>query len=142
MYHKNAVADAGGSSAMGASRGGSGSSTPSMQQQQPQLPQFRQPGRPGGSLVFHEAKTGKGKGKASGSGSGGGVQGGKGDKIWDVPKSREVKRLEGVKERLLGVQDGEKVKRDDNGIPDCFCQGGLCADGLKPARCIEARAMH
>jgi len=107
VYNKNALADA------GSSRGGSGSNTP----------QFRQPGRSGGALTIHEAKAkDKGKGKAAATGGSGGSGGGKGDKIWDVPKSREVKRLEGLKGKMKMVQDGEKVKRDDE-VPDCFCQG-------------------
>ena len=106
VYNKNAQADA------GSSRGGSGSNTP----------QFRQQARSGGALTIHEAKTkDKGKGRAA---SAGGSAGAKADKIWDVPKSREVKRLEGLKGKLKMVQDGEKVKRDDE-VPDCFCQGAL-----------------
>jgi hypothetical protein len=82
-------------------------------------PQFRQPGRQAGALSIQQAKPradskGKGKGKAN--------QDGKGDKIWDLPKSREIKRLEGLKDKLTSLQNGEKVKREDRDL-DCFCQG-------------------
>lgn len=79
-------------------------------------PQFRQAGRPGGSLTIHEAKPrsdSKGKAKAGSS---------KVEKIWDVPKSKEVKRLEELKDRLTLVQEGGKVTRDET-IVDCFCLG-------------------
>ena len=106
MQSKNAFADSGRSSGYN-------------------TPQFRQPTRQGGSLVIHEAKP-KNKSKAGGSGSGSGAGGradpGKGDRIWDIPKSKEVKRLETLVERLGAVRDGKKVKRGDE-IPDCFCQG-------------------
>lgn len=71
-------------------------------------------GRPGGALSIHEKprSESKGKGKATN----------KGDKIWDVPKSKEVKRLEELKDRLTVVQDGGKISRDEK-MFDCFCQG-------------------
>jgi hypothetical protein len=75
--------------------------------------------------VIHEAKP-KNKAKANGSSSGNGgarkADQGKGDRIWDIPKSKEVKKLEGLVEKLGAVRDGKKVKRGDE-IPDCFCQG-------------------
>jgi hypothetical protein len=52
--------------------------------------------------------------------------GGKGkqvEKIWDVPKSREVKRLEGVIGDLRGLQNSEGKVNIDPGKQDCFCQG-------------------
>jgi hypothetical protein len=42
------------------------------------------------------------------------------DKIWDVPKSKEVLRLEGVVAALRGVQGGGKAVVSDK---PCFCQG-------------------
>ena len=76
--------------------------------------------RPAGALTIHEGKirqsnSGRGKARA-------GPSEGKGDKIWDVPKSAATKQLEALQEKLRGVQDGAKVSRDDH-VPDCFCQG-------------------
>ena len=74
-------------------------------------------------MVIHEAKAKRGKASGSTTPNGGrnGDQG-KGDRIWDVPKSKEVRRLEKLLEMLGAVRDGGKVKRADE-IPDCFCQG-------------------
>lgn len=45
----------------------------------------------------------------------------KGDKIWDLPKSKEVMRLEGIVNALREVQGGGKGPMVDT--PPCFCQG-------------------
>ncbi|OCF38491.1 hypothetical protein I317_07733 [Kwoniella heveanensis CBS 569] len=63
------------------------------------------------------SRTNSGKGKQRGSGE---------DKIWDQPKSREVKKLESIKEKLRMVKEGEgqgKVNLDE-GVK-CFCQARI-----------------
>jgi hypothetical protein len=72
-------------------------------------------------LSIHEVK-----GNTSSGGGGGGKGKGKSEaeKIWDRPKSKEVKRLEGIVDRLKELQAGEgKVVRRETDMPDCFCQG-------------------
>lgn len=44
------------------------------------------------------------------------------EKIWDAPKSKEVKRLEGLVEDLKTLQGGGKVVRKESEV-ECFCQG-------------------
>ncbi|WRT67043.1 uncharacterized protein IL334_004009 [Kwoniella shivajii] len=44
------------------------------------------------------------------------------EKIWDTPKSKQVKKLENVKEKLRILKEGEgKIHQDDNTLK-CFCQ--------------------
>ena len=46
------------------------------------------------------------------------------EKIWDVPRSKAMKRLEGMMTNLRVLQAGEgKMKAEEKMIPDCFCQG-------------------
>ena len=48
------------------------------------------------------------------------------EEIWDVPKSREVKRLEEIVADLRELQQGDgKVRAEEKVVPDCFCQGAL-----------------
>jgi hypothetical protein len=47
----------------------------------------------------------------------------KGDRIWDLPKSEETKRLEGIMRDLREVQAGEGKVKVDGKVPPCFCQG-------------------
>ena len=63
-------------------------------------------------MTIHEAKsqTSSSKGKER-------------EKIWDVPKSKEVKRLEGIIGDLKKLQAGEGKIKVDEGVPPCFCQG-------------------
>lgn len=72
--------------------------------------------RAAGAITIIE-KKGKGKEKAKPEKAG--------DKIWDLPKSKEVQRLEGIVEGLRAVQDGGKGPAVDT--PPCFCQGEFCA---------------
>lgn len=67
--------------------------------------------RAAGAVTIIE-KKGKGKEKAAEK---------SGDKIWDLPKSAEVLRLEGIVDALRAVQDGGKGPAVDT--PPCFCQG-------------------
>lgn len=61
----------------------------------------------------------------SGSVSGGsaGGSGKKGDRIWDLPKSRAVKKLEGILGNLKSLQAGEGKVKVEEGREECFCQG-------------------
>lgn len=69
--------------------------------------------RSAGAITIIEKKgKDKGKGKAVEKA---------GDKIWDLPKSKEVLRLEGIVDALKQVQDGGKGPHVDT--PPCFCQG-------------------
>ncbi len=79
------------------------------------------------TVQVQEAK-GKSRIDTGGLGDGWKVKGKDKEKIWDLPKSKAVKRLEGVICDLRGLQAGEgKVSSDKEKIvPDCFCQGGLC----------------
>ncbi|WVO12802.1 hypothetical protein L204_100410 [Cryptococcus depauperatus] len=87
-----------------ATRPGSGSSTP--------VPRQRQAGSV--SINVIEAKSRvttevKGKGK-------------KAERVWDVPKSRQVQKIEGVIESLKTVQnEGPKPEQGNN----CFCQARI-----------------
>ena len=97
--------------------GASGSSTPSTSHTP-----FRQAGRPGGAFSIVEGKSRasrEGMNRVDGKGKG---KGGEGGKVWDLPRSAEVERLEGLRDKLRIVQDGGKVGREDGGV-DCFCQG-------------------
>jgi len=81
--------------------GGSGSNTP---------------GRQAGAVTFTEAKPKRVEASTNGKGK-------QAEKIWDMPRSREVRRLEGIIGDLRGLQNSEgKVTRDE-GKEDCFCQG-------------------
>ncbi|KAK8869890.1 hypothetical protein IAR55_000458 [Kwoniella newhampshirensis] len=64
------------------------------------------------------SRTPSGKGKGRGGGTG--VT----EKIWDRPKSKEVKRLEGMIEDLRKVKDGDGKVRASGGdqVYECFCQ--------------------
>lgn len=73
------------------------------------------------TIVEARPDKGKGKAKSKSSGDGPGFVGNR-DKIWDLPKSKEVIRLEGVKDKLSSIQDGGKFARE-NDASDCFCQG-------------------
>jgi hypothetical protein len=92
------------------SRGGSGSglhrSQPASGAQTP---------RRGGAITITEVKkpapASKGKAKESE------------DKIWDLPKSKEVKGLEKIIADLRGVQAGEGKVVGGEEKPPCFCQG-------------------
>jgi hypothetical protein len=57
-----------------------------------------------------------------GGGSGSGRGKAREEKIWDAPKSKEVKRLEGLVEDLKTLQGGGKVPRKESEV-ECFCQG-------------------
>lgn len=111
VYQKNRDADAAGAAAVNGmgSASASGSHTP-MGGSHSQRGHMRQ----AGAIAIHEAKPAKrtesGKGKER-------------EKIWDLPKSKEVKRLESIIAKLKEVQAGEgKVKADDT-VPPCFCHG-------------------
>jgi hypothetical protein len=84
---------------------GSGSNTPSG-------------GRQAGAVIFNvnepkSKRVDQSRGKSS-------------EKIWDVQKSREVRKLEGIIGDLRGLQNSEgKVRTDDDNEP-CFCQGQSC----------------
>lgn len=89
----------------------------------------------GSAITIHEAKpkpAPKDKGKA------------KEDKIWDLPKSKAVLRLEGQIANLKGMQAGMgKVALSDDYVP-CFCQGGcrrriqLTVSPRSPNRTVHA----
>lgn len=112
---------------MGQTNSGSGSGHP------------RQPVRSGGALVIQEAKKAPPRvegevtfGGMSGDGSSSSARKGKGketEKIWDVPKSKEVKLLEGIIKDLEKLQAGdEKLIRGSEAL-ECFCQGmSFCCD--------------
>ncbi|WVQ98644.1 hypothetical protein IAU59_005775 [Kwoniella sp. CBS 9459] len=123
---------------------GSGSQTPLLQSTTSQTPRLRQAGavsvqvqepRPVRIDTLHPSSPfpqygtsigGTGSGSASGSrtnSSKGKQRGDDKDKIWDQPKSREVKKLEALKEKLRMVKEGEgqaKVNLEE-GVK-CFCQ--------------------
>jgi hypothetical protein len=103
IYQKNMEADDASWVNPIGSRGGSGSNTP---------------GRPAGAVTFNEAKPKRVEPPASSSGKGKGV-----DKIWDMPRSKEVRRLEGIIGDLKGLQNSEGKTRKDDDHQDCFCQG-------------------
>lgn len=71
--------------------------------------------RSAGAITIIEKKLDRGKGKEKDAAER------PGDKIWDLPKSKEVQRLEGVVAALRAVQDGLKGAAVDT--PPCFCQG-------------------
>lgn len=103
--HQDDLFPSRGGSASGVARStpGSGAHTPA-------------PLRRGGAITVVESKAkaavSKDKGKS------------KEDKIWDLPKSEETKRLEGIVSALRAVQSGEgKAAVPDK--PPCFCQGVL-----------------
>lgn len=105
MYQKNRDDDlfpSRGNSGRGATRTpGSGSHTPI--------------GRHAGAVTITEStkmRDVKDKGKA------------KEEKIWDLPKSEETKRLEGIVANLRGLQAG-MGKGAPVDTPPCFCQGEL-----------------
>ncbi|WVQ78010.1 hypothetical protein IAT38_000091 [Cryptococcus sp. DSM 104549] len=94
-----------GTSRSGAGGGGSGASTPSLRQ--------------GGAVHMNVVPArlesgggGKGKGKAQA------------EKIWDVPKSKEVKRIEGLVSSLRQVQNRGGKALDGEG-PGCFCHSRI-----------------
>lgn len=91
----------------------SGSNTPHSRAEVP---------RSAGAVTYTEAKSKPRLDSRNGSGSGSGERGG-GEKIWDLPKSKEVKRLEDTIEKLRVVQGEGKVAKEEQLIPDCFCQG-------------------
>ncbi|WVR05096.1 hypothetical protein IAU60_002108 [Kwoniella sp. DSM 27419] len=108
----------------GGSGTASGSHTPVIPSQR-----LRQPGAISVQVQHAEPKTrlevpspgtGGGSGSASRTNSSKGKSRG-GEKIWDQPKSREVKRLEGIKEKLRMVKEGEGKVNLDEGV-NCFCQ--------------------
>lgn len=73
------------------------------------------PVRRGGAITITEAKVkpaAKGKGKEKEE-----------EKIWDLPKSTEVQRLEGIVEALRNMQAGEGKAAAAMDKPPCFCQG-------------------
>lgn len=115
VYLKNREADESNPTPSGsASR--SGSNTPHSRAEVP---------RSAGAVTFTEAKS-KPRESRNGSGSGSGnreTERGGGEKIWDLPKSKEVKRLEDTIEKLRVVQGEGKVAKEEQLIPDCFCQG-------------------
>ena len=104
---------------MSATNSGSGSGHP------------RQPVRSGGALTIHEAKKipPRNEGGITFGGmnnNNGTSRSGKGkekEKIWDVPKSKEVKRLEGIIEDLEGLRIGEEKQIRSSEDVECFCQG-------------------
>jgi hypothetical protein len=69
-------------------------------------------------VTFNEAKPKRVEPPTSSSGKGKGV-----DKIWDMPRSKEVRRLEGIIGDLKGLQNSEGKTRKDDSHQDCFCQG-------------------
>lgn len=91
------------------------------------------PHRVGGAVTIMEStKPAKEKGKA------------KEDKILDLPKSEETKRLEGIVEDLRQMQAGMGKGAPVNTTP-CFCQGELPpsphrADSSAPARPLALHA--
>ncbi|ORX39792.1 hypothetical protein BD324DRAFT_234906 [Kockovaella imperatae] len=125
MYMKNQAAD---QDLFGRySSSGSGSSTP----HQRHHVQAHEGARAGGRLTVHHVppKSSEASGSGSGSGSGTGGTGfadfgkkeGSEDRIWDMPRSKDVKRLEEIREKLLAVQEGNgKVQAKP--YPECFCQ--------------------
>jgi hypothetical protein len=95
----------------------SGSNTPHSRAEVP---------RSAGAVTYTEAKLKPRLDSRNGSGSGSGnreTERGGGEKIWDLPKSKEVKRLEDTIEKLRVVQGEGKVAKEEQLIPDCFCQG-------------------
>lgn len=77
--------------------------------------------RSGGAVTITEARS---KNTGGGSGSQKGKQRAA-EKIWDAPKSAEVKKLEKMLVDLKAMQDsGGDVKKVDEG-KECFCQGKL-----------------
>ena len=113
VYLKNREADDSNPTPSGsASASRSGSNTPHSRAEVP---------RSAGAVTYTEAKS-KPRESRNGSGSGSGERGG-GEKIWDLPKSKEVKRLEDTIEKLRVVQGEGKAAKEEQLIPDCFCQG-------------------
>ncbi|KAK4687721.1 hypothetical protein P7C73_g2379, partial [Tremellales sp. Uapishka_1] len=101
IYQKNRDADG-----WGGSPSGSGSQTPGIQ--------FRTPlpvSRPGGAMTIKtKAETKSQKQKEQ-------------EKIWDIPKSKEVKRLESLIEDLEKMKIGEGKTASEEAVFECFCQG-------------------
>lgn len=77
------------------------------------------PARVGGAVTITQARTHSGKGKDRALDK----EEKKGDRIWDLPKSEETKRLEGIMRDLREVQAGEGKVKVDGKVPPCFCQG-------------------
>lgn len=90
-----------------ASAGGSGTHTP-----------HSQPVRRGGAVTITEAKPRQQSNGERASQKGKQRE----EKIWDLPKSKTVKRLEKLVEDLKTLQAGGKVPRKDTEV-ECFCQG-------------------
>ena len=115
MYQKNREVDD--TSAWGRiGTPGSGSQTP--------IPSIRQ--RAGGSLSV-QVQEPKGK-RIDQGGEGRRGQEKDREKIWDLPKSKAVKRLEGIQSDLKTLQAGEGKLSTEKLLPDCFCQGWYSAD--------------
>ena len=77
------------------------------------------PGRPAGAVTFSEAKPKR----IDHSSNNGGGKGKQAEKIWDMPKSPAVRKLEGIIGDLRGLQNSEGKGRKDDDHQDCFCQG-------------------
>lgn len=110
VYQKNREADD--TSAWGRSSpaAGSGSHTPTI------IPRQRSAG-----AVTMQVQENKGKNRID---QGGERRKGKdAEKVWDLPKSRAVKRLEGIIMDLKTLQAGEGKTQKETLSPDCFCQG-------------------
>ena len=147
VYQKNRDSDDA-SAWKGGSATGSGSASGSHTPSTAQNVSFRQaaPLRVGGAVTVLEGKGRARIDQSGGQGQGQG-QGRKGkdkdvERIWDLPKSKEVRRLEGIMGDLRNLQAGEgKVASDGMKTPDCFCQGMFQSTGcyelttpLSPAR--------
>jgi hypothetical protein len=86
------------------------------------------PLRAGGAVTM-QVQEPRGRSRIDQGGFGSVGEGRKGkdkEEIWDVPKSREVKRLEEIVADLRELQQGDgKVRAEEKVVPDCFCQGAL-----------------
>ena len=114
-YQKNIDADQDMFGRYTPSPSGSGANTPDHSRRR--HPQIHQDARPGGFLTVHQVAAvhkqhddrEKGKGKEN--------------KIWDLPRSKDVRKLDVIREKLLEVQASMGKLEITRSIHDCFCQG-------------------
>ena len=116
VYQKNRDADDMGGWGRSASPG-SGSHTPNVQGSMSQPAPVM--ARAGGAVTMQE-QDGKGRSRIDQTGK---AKGKEEEKIWDLPKSKEMKWLEGITVDLKALQAGETKVKMDGQLLDCFCQG-------------------
>ena len=122
VYLKNRDADDLSSKYGGPSPSGSGSNTPQFRHPNSQAGQGghhpHESPRPAGNLVVHEAKV-----RSAGHTVGDAKGKGKDEKVWDLPRSKEVKKLDDLRDRLLELQAGQGKVVSMEPVYECFCQG-------------------